>query len=75
MVKQTFDGRYELTEPITIDHIIEKLPDEHGQRFIKEYKEEDSEEWELIWSIENLWITPNFNILYATFKLRFLITF
>ena len=47
MVKRTFNGGYELAELITPDQIIEKLPDEHRQRFIKEYKEENPEEWEL----------------------------
>jgi hypothetical protein len=42
-----FDGGYELAELITLDRIMEELPEEHRQRFIKEYEEEDPEEWEL----------------------------
>lgn len=42
-----FDGGLSISELIALDCIIEDLPDEHRKRFIKEYKQEDPEEWEL----------------------------
>ena len=46
MTEYMFDGGLSLEELIAIDCIIEGLPDEARERFIKEYKEEDPEEWE-----------------------------
>ncbi len=40
-----FDGGLSLAELIAIECIIEDLPKETRDRFIKEYKEEDPEEW------------------------------
>ena len=41
-----FDGGLSTAELIALDCIMEDLPKEHRERFIREYKEEDPEEWE-----------------------------
>ena len=40
-----FDGALSISLLITLDSLMEDLPDEHKQRFIREYEEEDPEEW------------------------------
>lgn len=40
-----FDGGLSIEELIALDCIMEDLPKEDRARFIKEYKEEDPEEW------------------------------
>ena len=47
MVKRMFDGGYELAELIALDQIMEELPKESRERFIKEYENEDPDEWKL----------------------------
>jgi hypothetical protein len=45
MDKAEFDGALSISLLITLDSLMEDLPDEHKQRFIREYEEEDPEEW------------------------------
>ena len=46
MNKLIFDGGLSIADIIALNCIMEDLPKEHRDRFIKEYKEEDPEEWE-----------------------------
>lgn len=46
MKKADFDGGLSLSMLIALDCVMEDFPDEHRERFIREYKEEDPEEWE-----------------------------
>lgn len=46
MVEVIFDGGLSIAELIALDCIVEDLPKESRERFIREYKEEDPEEWE-----------------------------
>ncbi len=46
MTEVIFDGGLSIAELIALDCIVEDLPKESRERFIREYKEEDPEEWE-----------------------------
>lgn len=45
--KSSFDGGLSLSMLIALDCIIEESSDEVREKFIREYREEDPEEWEL----------------------------
>ena len=46
MKRADFDGGLSLSMLIALECIIEDSPDEVREKFIREYKEEDPEEWE-----------------------------
>lgn len=41
-----FDGLLDTADLITLDLIMENLPDEHRTKFINEMKKEEPDEWE-----------------------------